>query len=261
MHGVVRHNPTEAGTEAGRPRRNRVWVVDPKRPRHRLVRPECRWDNSTPRPCLRPEDRLRLLPPEPPPPPGPAPAILERDRALLRRWAAGDRDAGTELLGHYRGLFYRTCLRFGLRDEERMLEVYHDVVLGILEDLAQLAQQVHKSFAGFLAWRVRTAIRSHRRRETESVAVVPEPGTGDGTGRVLAWEAIEHCWERLPPREHKVFELRYLHELSLKETAAVLGSNVNAVGQSAFRLIRRMRECLRQSGYAHEFPDTGEAEP
>jgi RNA polymerase sigma factor (sigma-70 family) len=234
-----------------------------------------RWDNpilrsgvqalvAAPAPWPRPrrEERLRLLPPEPPrEPQGPSPSALERDRQLLRRWRDGDRDAGTELLGHYRGLFYRTCLRFGLRDEERMLEVYHDVVVGMLEILGELPEQVHKSFAGFFAWRVRSAIRSQRARKTDQPLPEQDPGTGDRVAGVLAWDAIENCWDKLPPREHKVFELRYLHELSLKETAAVLGSNVNAVGQSIFRLVRKMRDCLSRSGYGGEFAGTSEEVP
>ena len=66
---------------------------------------------------------------------------------------------------------------------------------------------------------------------------------------VDAWDAIQHCWDKLPPREHKVFELRYLQGMNLKETAAALQSNENAVGQNIFRLSRKMKECLERSGF------------
>ena len=65
-----------------------------------------------------------------------------------------------------------------------------------------------------------------------------------------AWEGIERCWKRLPPREYRVFELRFLQEMSLKEVAAELDSNVNAVGQAIFRLSRKMKDCLSRSGFS-----------
>jgi DNA-directed RNA polymerase specialized sigma24 family protein len=48
-----------------------------------------------------------------------------------------------------------------------------------------------------------------------------------------------------------VFELRYLLELSLAEIAERLGSNSNAVSQCVFRLVRKMRDCLRGPRLRH----------
>jgi DNA-directed RNA polymerase specialized sigma24 family protein len=108
---------------------------------------------------------------------------------------------------------------------------------------------------------VRSVIRSQRSRKQDLPLPELEPGTPDKTGGVLAWEAIENCWDRLPPREHQVFALRYLQEMSLKETALALGSNVNAIGQSIFRLVRKMRDCLSRAGYGGEFPGSDKEDP
>lgn len=175
--------------------------------------------------------------------------VLARDLDLLRRWREGDTRSGEVLLASYKSLFYRVARRFGVVCEDEVLDLYQDVVVDLLERLDTLPERVAKSFAGFLAWRVRHAVRRLRaRRPAGELAEDTVASEGSERG-IEAWDAIENCWERLPPREHRVFELRYLQGLSLKEVARALGSNVNAVGQSLFRLCRRMRECLKASGW------------
>jgi RNA polymerase sigma factor (sigma-70 family) len=173
---------------------------------------------------------------------------LARDQTLLRRWRDGDATAGLELLGHYRRLFYRTCLRFGLRQDEAMLEVLQEVVLQLLERLADLPERLQRSFGGFFYWLVRDTVRRHRR--AEAVELLAEDVEPAGSGPTLDLrDAIEQCRCKLAPREREVFDLRYLKGMSLKETAAELDSNVNAVGQAIFRLTGKMRECLRRTGF------------
>jgi RNA polymerase sigma-70 factor (ECF subfamily) len=174
---------------------------------------------------------------------------IERDRELLRRWRDGDSTAGLTLLECYRPLFLRVCARFSCQEAE-VLETHQDVCVRLLERLRDLPELVQTSFAGYLAWQTRDAIQRRREREERmpvATAELPEPTTSDpepGT-----WEAIELCARGLPPREREVFELRYLLELSLAEIAERLGSNSNAVSQCVFRLVRKMRDCLRARGF------------
>jgi RNA polymerase sigma factor (sigma-70 family) len=62
-------------------------------------------------------------------------------------------------------------------------------------------------------------------------------------------EALRKCRDALPDAARRVFELRYEQGMNLGEVATELGSNANAVAQAAFRMVRRMRECLRAAGY------------
>lgn len=174
-----------------------------------------------------------------------------RDLDLLKRWRRGDRDAGATLLGYYKGGFHRVCQRLGLYDEEAEVEVFQEVVLATLRALPTLPEKLVKSFSGWFTWQVRDAISRRRRSKREPVAL-PESLAADGEppdARTALREAIKRCWDRLPAAEHRVFELRFLRGLSLKEAAEAVGSNANAVGQSVFRLSRKMRDCLGASGF------------
>ena len=183
-------------------------------------------------------------------PPG-ASEALARDRALLRRWRAGDREAGNELLTHYQGLFYRTCRRLGARDEDQIHEVWQELVLALLERLSELAERVSASFAGFLVWQTRAALDRVRGRHRPAVPIedLPDARATDG---FEALDAIQKCADKLPPVERRIFELRYQGGLSLQEAARALGSNANAVGQGVFRLARKMRECLQRAGFGDQ---------
>ncbi len=173
------------------------------------------------------------------------------DRALLIRWSAGDQAAGQELLSRYRTFFHKSCLRFGLRDEDLMIECLQEVVLGLVSDLAGLADRVATSFGGFLAWRLRDAISRRRRAH-----VAPQPlpdgladGRADPADAAALRDALQRCAAKLPPQENRVFEMRFVAGLSVQETAAELRRSANAVSQSLFRASRKLRACLEAAGF------------
>lgn len=197
-------------------------------------------------------DRIPGSGPGPEPLAGPPRGAFERDRALLHRWRDGDQDAGLELLDHYAALERVVAFRLGVRSPQALLDLHQDLVLRMLDRLPTLADEVESSFAGWIAWQVRDLARNHHRRaRTPVLAHEPhhEPADTDPTERAAAWEAIGACRERLPERERAVFELRYLEGLSLQEVADRLASNANAVAQSVFRLVRKMRACLGAQGF------------
>ena len=180
---------------------------------------------------------------------GAPPEIYRRDQDLLQRWRAGEPAAGVELLDHYTGLFYRTCRRFGAHREEIVQEVWQELVLALLQRLPELPERVVASFAGFLIWQTRAATDRVLGRASVPTQPIEEVADGRDRGGFEAIEAIEHCKDKLPPGEKRIFDLRYLKGLSLQEAASELGSNANAVGQGIFRLSRKMRECLQRAGY------------
>ncbi len=180
---------------------------------------------------------------------------LARDLLAIRRWRDGDRDAGLALLEEYEAFFYRVCARFGVRETAELEDVYQEVVLDLTEHLPELAHRVTKSFAGFYAWRIRNAIGRVRKRSSPQGISIEDAGTAPVAEtppepRLEAWESIERCWHKLPEREHRVFEMRFLQEMSLADMATHLQSNVNAVSQAVFRMSRKMKDCLSRAGYA-----------
>lgn len=179
-------------------------------------------------------------------------AELARDLDLVRRWQAGDHDAGLELLDGYASLIRVVAFRAGVRQTPDLLELHQDLVVRLLDRLPTLAASIESSFAGWLAWQVRDLAKRRRVRQASPAGAVvpgPEPVAADPREAAAVWEAIRNCQQRLPDGEREVFELRYIDGLSLPEAAARLASNTNAVAQSTFRLVRRMRACLGAQGF------------
>jgi len=173
------------------------------------------------------------------------------DLTLLRKWRDGDRESGATLLRSCKAGFYGLCSRLGVRDEEETVEIFQEVVLATLRELQWLPERIVKSFSGWFSWQTRAAITQRRRKLAIRTHELPEIASHEPEPAQAAAlrEAIRKCSEKLPPVEQQVFTLRFLGGRSLKETADELGSSVNAVGQSIFRLSRKMRACLAASGF------------
>lgn len=178
---------------------------------------------------------------------------LALDLDCIARWRAGDRDAGSELLDRYAALIRMVAFRAGVRDREDLLELHQDLALRLLDQLPTLAERIQSSFSGWLHWQVRDLAKRHR-RQSERLREAGRPLQADGTGvepaeTAATREALRACRDALPERERAVFELRFVGGMSLREVAARLESNDNAVAQAVFRLVRRMRECLGAKGF------------
>ncbi|MEO6597791.1 MAG: sigma-70 family RNA polymerase sigma factor [Planctomycetota bacterium] len=178
--------------------------------------------------------------------------ILRRDRDLLERWRLGDGAAGVTLLDHYAGYVRLTIRRLGVDGEAEIEEFWQDLVLRLMQQLPDLAERVRSSFSGYLAWQVRDLMRSWRRQRRLTSVAAPELAANvgeDPSSRTAFWEAMQQCAAKLPDRERAVFQHRFLDGLGLGEVAEHVGSNANAVAQAIFRLIRRLRTCLAESGF------------
>jgi RNA polymerase sigma factor (sigma-70 family) len=67
----------------------------------------------------------------------------------------------------------------------------------------------------------------------------------DDVAREEIGERLTHAIEMLPEMQRATFVLRYREELSVKETAAVLGCAEGTVKANGFHAIRRLRQILR----------------
>ncbi|MFY9345238.1 MAG: sigma-70 family RNA polymerase sigma factor [Planctomycetota bacterium] len=179
-------------------------------------------------------------------------AALVRDRALIDRWRGGEAAAGVELLDHYVAYVRRIALRHGVRPGSEFEEFWQELVLRLLQQLPTLPDRLRTSFAGYLAWQVRDLMRTWRRNSRPLALVdvdqASDPVEAPGV-RSAFWAAVRDCSEQLPPREHSVFEHRFLGGFDLGEVATRVGSNANAVAQAVFRLVRRLRDCLSAKGF------------
>ena len=169
--------------------------------------------------------------------------------ALVSRAAAGDpaalealyRDLAPAVLGYLRG--------HGAREPEDLTgEVFLGVVRGLprfrgdADDLRSWVFTI--AHRRLLDERRRAARRPLSLLEPEQLRAVPEPG-GDAEeeaiGRLQDRWALE-ALDALTPDQRDVVLLRFIADLSVRETARILGKNEGAVKTLTRRALARLQE-------------------
>ena len=165
---------------------------------------------------------------------------------ILARAQGGETAAFDELVRFYRQDLLRVTYRF----------------VGNYEDARDVLQLVFiKVYQNIGSWLYRIAVNESlgwKKREKRRYGVVtpieetPYPDAPSGTASPLDDVAREEIGERLiaaidmlPEMQRATFVLRYREELSVKETAAVLGCAEGTVKANGFHAIRRLRQILR----------------
>jgi RNA polymerase sigma-70 factor (sigma-E family) len=85
--------------------------------------------------------------------------------------------------------------------------------------------------------------RAWKRRE-RSTGSVPEAGTVDPKPIDTTWEIVQ----ALPSRQRAAVALRYYADLSVNETAEVMGCSIGAVKTHTARALQKLRETLADGG-------------
>jgi RNA polymerase sigma-70 factor (sigma-E family) len=147
--------------------------------------------------------------------------VVARTPALLRTAYAltGDQHAAEDLVQTAFAKAYARWRRIAYEPEPYVRRIiYHDFVS---------------------AW------RSRRRRSEVTVAEPPDQPArlefaDDSALRML----LRHALDTLPPRQRAVIILRYLEDLSVAETAAVLGCREGTVVSQASRALAKLRQAV-----------------
>lgn len=148
--------------------------------------------------------------------------VAERSTMLLRTAFAlcGDRGHAEDML---QAALLRTARRWGA--------VRGDPVAYTRRVLANLAKD---------RWRDRSR-RITEAELTESAAAVGDSGTHE---RFLVRHALLTAAQQLPPRQRAVLALRFFDELSVEQTAEVLGCSPGTVKSQTHHALAKLREQL-----------------
>ena len=143
------------------------------------------------------------------------------------------------LVDHYER-YYRLAYRFA-GNEQDALDIVQE---GAYRAIFKCGQLKNPEYAGTWIYRIiiNTAkeFLKKRSRETLLGEQMPDAGKED------AYEAfdVNRALDALDENDRAVIILRYFEELTLEETAEVLGENINTVKSRLYRALRKLRTKL-----------------
>jgi RNA polymerase sigma-70 factor (ECF subfamily) len=191
---------------------------------------------------------------------------------LLRRTCQGNAGARDQLLGRHRSrlkklVAYHLDRRLAARVDPS--DVVQDV---LIEAARKLPEYMRDRPLPFYPWLRQIAwdrlVEMHRqhvqarkrdvRREEPGALALPDESLAELAGRLVTsatspsqrllrkeiQERVRAALKRLSSRDREVLELRHLEQLSVAETAAVLGISQAAVKTRHLRALQRLQELL-----------------
>ena len=164
-------------------------------------------------------------------------------RRLVERAQQGDHDAFTVLVDASIARL-DAAARLILRDAELARDAVQDAMVRAWRDLPGLRDPDR-----FGPWLHRLTVnacldqaRRRRRRVVEvELADFHQPAVSDVTAQVADRDLLDRALARLDPEQRAVVVLRFFLELSLPETAAVLGIPIGTVKSRLHRSLAQMR--------------------
>ena len=189
----------------------------------------------------------------------------DRDEALARRAAAGDRDAFAALYDRYERQAYNLAYRItGSADDAA--DATQETFAAVLERLPRMNGR-DLNFGAYVMTAARNASYDAiaRRKRMSPAGDIPESAVPVGYGeetdrperhalRVAHQEQIRVANERLPERQREVLALREIGELSYDEVAGIMGMNRNSVAQLISRARINLRDSLRATALGSVAP-------
>ncbi len=174
------------------------------------------------------------------------------DQLLVLRAQSGDREALNGLLGSFQNALYRyICSLVG--DPTLAEDVLQDVFLAICRNLRYLREpRVFRPWAYRIASRraLRVARRERKRagvslEDSEADPVAPEADDPRYDPSLVV--ALPSLLAEVSPASRVVLSLHYLEEMSLQETADILGVPVGTAKSRLGYGLRSIRRLMKQS--------------
>lgn len=176
---------------------------------------------------------------------------------LLRKWAAGDREAAERVLplvyDELRRMAARQLRRERKADTLQPTAIVHDAYVHLVSQpgLEWLSRAHFFAFSARLIRRLLVDHARHRNRAkrgglAEKVTLVDAPDPA--LGRSLEWIALDEalsCLETMDPRKARIVELKFFAGLTLDEIAGQLGISAETVSREWRRTRAWLLSALR----------------
>lgn len=176
----------------------------------------------------------------------PAPAARARIRGgatELDRLRAGDAEAWSRLFEATHAAVYRAAL-VQVRDPHLAEDVMAQVYLEAFAGIRRYRDRGKPIVAWLLAIARQRALDALRKRQREVRASPAGAHASSATDDGESFDPLFEALAGLTPEQRQVLHLRFVEDLSLEQTAAVMGRSVGAVKALQHRAIVRLRAAL-----------------
>lgn len=179
-----------------------------------------------------------------------------RSRRTIDAARAGDRAALAALLRELQDLWYRVCLGL-LRDGDLAADAVQETGLRFLKQIAGF-----RGDSQLRTWSLGIAmnvVREMKRRRSRHVTGVgntdyalaetlgdPGPPVGAATEFAEARDGLRQILGELPERQREAVLLRFFEDLSVEETARLMGCATGTVKATVHQALRSLRKRLMQ---------------
>ncbi len=166
-----------------------------------------------------------------------------RDSDLARCWAEGDASAGEDLLRNIRQDVYALCYRI-LKNASDAEDAVQETFANLIRSRAKLREiQNFRKWLATIATNVSINLKKRRRRMTPfEIEDLPEPPKDTSPADTTELDTLRKVLDELPERYRLALFYRFRMELSLKETAELLGVSEGNVRVLLHRAIAHARK-------------------
>jgi len=180
---------------------------------------------------------------------------MKDETAVITAAGSLDQDALTAIFDEYAPAIYKYLLRLGLGSSEAD-QVVGDVFARLLEKLAE-GKGPRKNLRSYLFQTAYHLVVDHSRERqrtaplevADTVNQAMTPVQSRAEENMLLEKLSTAMEDELTEDQRHVLVLRFQEDFSLKETAEIVGKNVNAVKALQNRAINRLRDAFgREDG-------------
>jgi len=172
---------------------------------------------------------------------------------LVKNAKKGDDEAFEELIGSVREKLYRTAYAY-VRNEQDALDIYQETIYK-----AYLSIKTLKKPESFSSWITKILVfkaidfirKESRHFTTDSEEVFTELIASENVDYIINSMDLSEAFKCLNPTVKTIILLRYYHDLSIKEIAAIMNYPEGTVKSHLSRARNELRPILKE-GYLYE---------
>lgn len=169
------------------------------------------------------------------------------DEELIRRYGEGDIDAFSTLYSRHKGGLYRYLLR-QIKDQSSAEDVFQEVWSAVIRTAGEYVATAKFSTWLYTLARNKVIDRARHLKVVETFAQTDSQQTTEEGELFIQRQqqkvALKKCLDKLPAVQLDCFLLKEEGNLSVKEIAQVVDSNVEAAKSRIRYAYKNLRECL-----------------